>query len=305
MNAGILDTITNAFVGAIQAGMGALSASSLPLLGVFALIAFYVTLGPVLASGGAMAGDALAALLLSAVKIGIFYWLLVNLVALVDALLLTFLQWGVAPAGGAVSVDTFRNPSRIIDTGFRIAAPIRDFTDSYVQWAAVWKWHTLVAYSLAYYAIVLGFTFIALHLMMTIIEFYLAAMVGTVLIPFGVLQPTAFFTEFSIGWITGGLIRVLLTAAVVGIALPLFELVIFHKTAGGDPTFYSAMICGIASVIFAMLSWVIPQRAAVIAGRGVSLALSASTLTSGVASGARGLLTLSSVIRGASSLVRR
>ena len=124
-------------------------------------------------------------------------------------------------------------------------------------------------------------------------------------LPFGVLQPTAFFTEFSLGWITGGLIRVLLTAAVVGIALPLFELVVFNKTAGGDPTFYSALVCGIASIIFAILAWVIPQRAAVIAGRGVSLALSASTLTSGVASGARGVLNLASVVRGASALVRR
>jgi type IV secretory pathway TrbL component len=305
MEAGILDTITNAFVGAIQGGMSALSAFSLPLLGVFAIIAFYLNAGPALAMGNAGMGDALAGTLLAAVKAGIFYWILVNLVAIIDAALLTFLHWGVTPAGGGISAETFRHPSLIINKGFAVAAPIRDFTDSFIAWAAVWKWHTLLAYSLAYYAIVLGFMFIAVHLMMTIIEFYLAGMVATVLIPWGILQPTAFLTEFSLGWITGGLIRLLVTASVVGIALPLFDLVVFNKTAGGDPTFYSAMICGITSIIFAILAWQIPERAAVIAGRGVSLALSAATLTSGLQSGFRGVLTVSSVIRGASSLVRR
>jgi type IV secretory pathway TrbL component len=302
--AAIIDVITAAFVGAIQAGMSALSSYSLPLLGAFALIAFYVQLGPVLASGAGSAGDAVAGVLLVTIKIGIFYWLMVNLVALVDASFLTFLQWGVTPAGGRISAQTFQNPSIVLDLGFRIGAPIRDYTDRFVHWLAVWNWPVLLAYSLAYYAIVIGFMFIALHLMMTIIEFYLSAMVATVLIPFGVLQPTAFFTEFSIGWVTGGLIRVLLTAGLVGIALPLFDLVVFNKTAGGDPTFYSAMVCGLTSVIFAILCWVIPARAAVIAGRGVSLALHGGTVVSGIASGARGILTMSGAVQGTSRFLR-
>ena len=70
--------------------------------------------------------------------------------------------------------------------------------------------------------------------MMTIIEYNLAVLVGTVLIPWGVLQPTAFFTEFSIGWLTGGLVRILVTAAIVGTAIPLFDLVQFRTTGGGD-----------------------------------------------------------------------
>jgi type IV secretory pathway TrbL component len=139
----------------------------------------------------------------------------------------------------------------------------------------------LITYSLAYYAIVVAFAFIALHLMMTLIEYDLAVMVAMVLIPFGVLQPTAFFTEFSIGWVTGGLVRILVTAGIIGIALPLFDLVRFTTTSGGDPTFYSAVVCALTAVIFAILSWVIPGRAAAIAGRGVSLALHAGTLVAG------------------------
>jgi P-type conjugative transfer protein TrbL len=287
MNAGILDTITAAFVDALHTGQGALAQYALPLLAILATIAFYLQLGPLVASGGAGAGDAVASALLMAVRIGVFYWLLVKLAPLAEAALLTFLQWGIAPTGGGVSAATFLAPSKVLDVGFRLGWPIRDYTDSLISWAAVWNWPILITYSLAYYAIVVSFAFIALHLMMTLIEYYLAVMVATVLIPFGVLQPTAFFTEFSIGWVTGGLIRILITAGLIGIALPLFDLIQFNRAGGVDPTFYSAVLSGLTSLIFAILSWVIPGRAAAIAGRGVSLALHAGTLVAGAASAGR------------------
>src|SRR5438552_6507109 len=117
--------------------------------------------------------------------------------------------------------------------------------------------------------------------MMTIIGCYLSVLVSAVLVPWGVLQPTAFFTEFAIGWMTGGLVRILVTAAVVGTAVPLFDLVSFRTTGGGDPTFYSAIVTGLTSAVFGILSWVIPGRAAAIAGRGVSLALHGGTVMAG------------------------
>jgi type IV secretion system protein TrbL len=137
--------------------------------------------------------------------------------------------------------------------------------------------------TIGYYAILVSFACIALHLMMTIIEFNLAVLAGTVLVPWGVLQPTAFFTEFSIGWITGGLVRVLITAAMIGIALPLFDTVRPTMTAGGDPTLYSALVAGLTSLVFAILAWVVPARAAAIAGRGVSLAVHGGTIVAGTA----------------------
>src|SRR6266568_2194099 len=232
MNAQILNDITSAFVNAIEAGTRTLGQLSVPLLVVFAIIAFYAQLGPQLASGGIGLNDALGNFLLLVLKIGVFEWLLLHLPDIADAAFRTFVQWG-ASAGGTFTAGEFLNPAAVADTGFRLARPIREFTDNFIKWLAVWDWPTLLLYSLSYYLIVASFMCIALHLMMTIIEYHLAVMAGAVLIPSGVLQPTAFFTEFSLGWITGGLIRVLLTAAVVGIALPLFELVIFHKTAGG------------------------------------------------------------------------
>src|SRR3989442_3402357 len=141
--------------------------------------------------------------------------------------------------------------------------------------------------------------------MMNIHKYQMALHVGAVLIPCGVLQPTAFFSEFSIGWLTGGLVRVLVTGAIVGIAVPLFSLVKVATTSGNDPTFYSALVVAITSGIFAILSWVIPGRAAAIAGRGVSLALHGGTIVSGAAGGLRGVLAVTTALRGISSLIRR
>jgi type IV secretory pathway TrbL component len=141
--------------------------------------------------------------------------------------------------------------------------------------------------------------------MMTIIEYHMAVLVGAVLIPWGVLQPTAFFSEFSIGWLTGGLVRVLVTGAIVGIAVPLFDMLQLTTTPGGDPSFYSAIIMGLTSLVFAILAWLIPGRAAAIAGRGVSLALHGGALIAGAAGGMRGVIAMYGAIRGVSSMLAR
>jgi type IV secretory pathway TrbL component len=174
-----------------------------------------------------------------------------------------------------------------------------------VGWTAMWNFWTVSAYILAWWVVVLSFLFVALHLMMTLIEYHMAVLVGTVLVPWGVLQPTAFFTEFSVGWITGGLVRILVTGAMVGIAVPLFDLVTPNLTAGGDPTFYSAVVAGLTSLVFAILSWIVPGRAAAIAGRGVSLAVHGGALLAGAAGPLRGVIMVQQVIRGISQMLRR
>ena len=109
--------------------------------------------------------------------------------------------------------------------------------------------------------------------------------------------------EFCIGWVTGGLIRILVTGAVVGISVPLFTLVQLNTTGGGDPTFYSSLVVALVSAIFAMLAWIIPGRAAAIAGRGVSLVLTGSTIMSSAASAARGGMAVRGAVQGVSRML--
>ena len=127
---------------------------------------------------------------------------------------------------------------------------------------------TYVVYSIAKYVIILSFAFVALHLIMTIIEFQFSVMIGMVLFPWGILAQTAFLSEFALSWIMAGLIRVFLTVAIMSLAVPLVKTMDFTLTAGGDPTPYSALIFALVAIVFAFLAWHLPKRAAQVGGRG-------------------------------------
>ncbi len=303
MDAQVLNDIVSQFVQTLEAGTATLGQYSFGILAIAATLAFYFQFMPHLASGGGGVGDALAGVLLLILKIGIVYWIILYLPDLARAAFDTFTLWG--GAAGSTRVDLL-NPGAIVDTGFRVARPIRTFTDN------LWDWLSkdpfmLITYSLAYYAIVIAFGLVALAMMLTIIEFNLAVMAGTVLIPWGIFPALAFLAEASVGWIPGGLVRALLTAAMVGVGKPLFEGLKFTFSSGGHPTFYSGLVCGLTSLIFAVLAWTVPARGGNLAGRGVALVLG-SDVIAGAASGARWAMLGGGLVRGAvqgtSSLVQ-
>ncbi|HSX79217.1 MAG TPA: type IV secretion system protein, partial [Candidatus Saccharimonadia bacterium] len=269
MSAQLLNDIVRAFVAALEAGTGTLGQYSFGLLAIAATLAFYFQVGPQVASGGTGVGDALAGFVLLAIKIGVISWLVLYLPDLARAAFDTFAQWGSAVSRGGFTRQNFVSPAEIVDTGFRMARPVRDFTSNILNFFSN-DLGTLLAYQVAYYAIIIGFFVVALHVMMVIIEFNLAVLVATVLFPWAVFPALAFYGDFVVAWLTGALVRVLLTAAMVSIGLPLFHDLKFTLSSGGDPTFYSGLLVGGTAVMFAILSWVLPSRAAAIAGRGVS-----------------------------------
>src|SRR5262249_18402997 len=133
MDAQVLNDIVSTFLQALQAGTTTLTSYAFPLLAITATIAFYLQVGPQLAQGGVGMGDALASLLLLVLKIGLLYWVILHLPDLADAAFRTFIQWGAAAGGGVTRAD-FLSPGEIVATGFRVARPIRDFTDNLWSW---------------------------------------------------------------------------------------------------------------------------------------------------------------------------
>lgn len=305
MNAGALDLIVGAFVAALQQGASVLSTYSLGILAFAAIIAWSLSLWEALLGGG----SGLAAAFYTALRIGIFYFISTSLAALSLAAFETFLQWGTAPSGGAFSAATFMSPSSMLDFGFVAARPIQEFLMRFSGMSALWNFPTLVVYMIAFWLVVLAFALIALHLIVTIIEFHIAVMTGAVLIPWGALSHTAFLCEFSIAFITAGLIRILLTAGIMSIGIPLFSTLALTTTPGGDPTLYSAMVFALTAGIFAILAWQIPSRAAGVGGRGMALGLTGGVLLPH--SGVRAAMTAGGAlvgvggqaVRGASRLV--
>lgn len=303
MNSGIFDDITRAFVTTLEAGTLSLGVYSLPLLGAFALIGWYWTFGRQLAAGGGAPAEALAGALLYAVNIGVAYWLLVNLAGMATAAYQTFLQWGLA-AGGGAAAGLLLTPSTVVDMGFAIAKPLMDYAARQTGWAALWNIGQMLMYNTASIAIITSFPFVGVALMITQIEYHLAVMVGAVLIPFGVFGPTAFLTEFCIGWLTGSLLRVLVTSVLVGAGFPLFTTAVIALTAGNDPTLYSAIIVALISVLYAGLTWWVPNKASTMCGR-VALGLSGATVVGSAMGVGRFALAGVQAVRGASQMLQR
>jgi type IV secretory pathway TrbL component len=196
----------------------------------------------------------------------------------------SFLQWGLEGGGGGFGFESFLNPSVILDNGFKAAAPLYDTLNNMsVVGKATAPW-TFAGLLIAYWLTVLSFGVMALHVIMTIIDIKLAIASGAVLFPWCILTQTAILGELSLSWITAGLVRVLLTSLLMSIGQPLFEmanLAVAPRAGGADPKFYGAAVLAVVAFVFMVLSWVLPNRAAAIGGRGMALALSGDALVSG------------------------
>jgi hypothetical protein len=281
----LIDQITAAFLGALAAGGANLGVYSLAILSVCAAIAFYKEYAMVVMYGTGL-GDALAGLVTYCLGVMGYYYLVVNLFPIANAALATAIQWGLAGTGGTpLTVEMINRPSFIMQEGLKAAFPIVDQASWFERvWASI-KMLNQPGDLVAYWFFVLAFLAITAHHMMMLIEYHLAVMCAAVLMPWSLWSATASVGEFSLGWLTGGFIRALVSTAMLGIALPLFTLL--NRPATGFISVYNTVILVGGAFIFAVLAWVIPARAAGIASRGMSLAIHGGTVAAAAMTFAR------------------
>ena len=201
MTSGIFDDITRAFLAALDAGTLSLGAYSLPLLGAFALIGWYWTFGRALVAGGQI-GDALA-----------------GAISMRSTLASPTGCWSTSPAWRRQRIRRSssggcrgREPG-VWTTAHAVAGGRSGFSDCRPA-PGRRDWHdgdlgrVQVAADRApgpgRDGHCDGVPLVALALMVAQIEYHLSVLVGAMLIPFGMFGPTAFLTEFCIGWMTGG-----------------------------------------------------------------------------------------------------
>jgi type IV secretory pathway TrbL component len=304
----LFDTILAAFISALTSGFAMLHLLSLPLLGTVATLAWlrgswetirnWQHLGHIFAYAVGM--------LLSVV---VYLLLITNLQPWATGLFAFAADLGAQVSGGAISGAGMLAPSRIFEAGATAVSPIQDFMKGMRGWAAVKNIPTILNYTLAYVVVIVAFMGIALNISLTIIEFYFSLLCATVLVPWAPLAGTAFLAEFSIAWTAGMIVRMFIQTAVVGISIPLFETLVLATTPGGDPLWWESLGLVGGAVFFFVLSWIIPNRAVAIAGRGMALGIGGDAVTAGFSSAARSLRGFaggaSTVIAGATSWIRR
>ena len=304
----LINLLAGAYLSALETGAQALAQYAIPILSVAALIQLYREWWPVMLSGGSQLGDALGHLLFLAVTTGFYMWVLVHLWEMGQAAFDTFATWGMLGGGNGLSSEQLRNPGFILDIGLRVAFPLAEQATWYQK---IWQGLNLAfapSEWLQVLAITLAFAAIAVHHLFMLVEFYLALMCGQVLIGWGIWRTTTHFAEFSLGWITGALIRALVSCTMLGLSIPLFEQLRLPPPATGGVfdvmTYIQTATPVIGSLIFAVLAWVLPAKAARLAG-GASLGLTGSTIASAAMTTTRFVQMSTGVARGTSAMLRR
>src|SRR5262249_30823796 len=135
---------------------------------------------------------------------------------------------------------------------------------------------------------------------MMLVEFYLALLLASVLIPWGLWRLTSGLAEFSLGWLMGSLIRALVTSALIGVATPTFTLLAHAPPATGLFSLPQTLRLVAGSLLYLIFCWVIPVQAARLAGQ-ASLGLTGATLLHAGMTGAR----FATMASGLSSTVSR
>jgi len=299
----LIDKVVGSFLNAIHAGTLAVAPYGIGALGVLAVIAYGTRQWPLVMSSGAGLGDVLASFLLLVLGLGITLWIVTTIIPMGDALYQAALTIGLTAAGSPVTADQLRSPSFLLSMHKIVTLPLETFILNHTGWAAMWNAPTLLSFWLAELAIYITFVGIALHVALIQIEFYLAILTASVVLPCVVMTSSTFLGEWVVGWVLGCTTRVFLISAIAAIGVPLFQSLALAPAAGAsaDPTWVEALGVVAGSVLFGILAWFIPGRAANLVGSG--LGLSGSLIAGAAASSTRGLLLLQNLAQQAQRVI--
>ena len=293
----LIDNVISGFLSALQAGTANVAPYGIGLLGVLAVIAYGTRQWPLVMSSGAGMGDALAGFLLLVLGLAITLWIVTMIIPMGDALYQAALTIGLAATGSGVSAEQLRSPSFLLAMHKVVTKPLETFIVNHTGWAVMWNGPTVFLFWLAELAIFITFVGVALQSGLIQIEFNLAILMASVLLPCVVITASTFLGEWVVGWVLGCTTRVLLISAVAAVGVPLFQALAVVPVSGADPTWVEALGVVAGSVLFGVLAWVIPGRAANIVGS--QLGLSGAVVAGAAAGSARALLLVQSLVQSA------
>lgn len=293
----ILNQVFQAFLSALGGGTEILAEFALPILAFTALCWMGWSLATTLASGGGHAGETLTSLVFKLITVGLYMWILTHWSELTTAFLETMLMFAMRLEGvGESARRLLTEPGVIWQIGQATIKPLIDF-DSWQRGVAT-TFNLMVnpLDILTIIAVLAAFLGMTIAHGAMLIEFYLAVLVGVVMLPWSLLRPVGHLGEFAAGWITGCCIRILVSCLVVGLSFLLFPLLQPPATGPAStgfidyltglvmpthaPTFAQTFKLLVGSLVFLGLCLVIPNRAARLAGA-PALALGGSDLFAG------------------------
>jgi type IV secretory pathway TrbL component len=303
----MMDAVLGSLLAAVHLATGRLVPVGVLALGTLALLGFLYRYIPLVTSAGTGLGDALAGVILIMVTTGGTMWVVQETLPMTEALQTAAVSLGATASGGSVTAEQLRQPSTVLAVHKQVTAPLETFITNHKGWSALKNLPTIALFWLAEVTIYLVFVGIAVSMAMIQLEFSIACMLAPVLVPMVVWTNSSFLGEFSVGWVLGTAVRLLLIAAIIGLAVPLFS-ALTPATAGAvvDPSWADTLGVVGSALLFGLTAWEVPKRAGNLVGSG--LGLSGATVAASAAGVARvGMMVggVSQAIRGVSPLLAR
>src|SRR5262249_5068726 len=305
---GVIDRFLEVFTSYIDSGFGLLGSEiaflSSTLVAIdIALAGLFWALAP--------DEDVIARLIRKTLYVGFFAFLIGNFNSLAKIVFNSFAGLGLKAAGSALSADQFLQPGRLAQVGIDAGKPILQAASQLMGFVSFFEnFIQIFVLLIAWLVVLVAFFILAVQLFITLIEFKLSTLGGFVLVPFGLVNKTAFLAERVLGNVIASGVKVLVLAVILGIGTTLFGQ--FTQGFGGtQPTLDDAMALVLAALALLGLGIFGPGIATGLAagapqlgaGAAVGTALAAGGLGVAGAVGVRaGAGALTGAVRGAASL---
>ncbi|TPK95317.1 MULTISPECIES: P-type conjugative transfer protein TrbL [unclassified Mesorhizobium] len=220
-NTGIIDQFLETFTRYIDSGFGLLGADVAFLSST--LIAIDITLAGLFWAWGGD-GDVLQRLVRKTIYIGFFAFVIGNFNRLAGIVFESFSGLGLKAGGSSLSGSALLQPGRVAQVGIDAGNPILNAAGELMGYVSFFENFVQIVVLMTAWAIVLiAFFILAVQIFVTLIEFKLTTLAGFVLIPFALLNKTAFLAEKVLGNIVASGVKILMLAVIVGIGSGLFN----------------------------------------------------------------------------------
>jgi type IV secretion system protein TrbL len=244
LTTGILTTVLNSFIQVFTGGYSQILPDAMHLLGLLATLEVAIA-----ALWWCLCEEnTIVELLKKIMKIGFFIFVVTNYQTLIGSIIDGFVYIGFKAGGaGQSSMPLLKDPSAIIKLGFDWAQSLDDAITFYNPL----NMPKILLAGLAELLMILAFFGLAIAVFITYLEFYLIAVLGLILIPFGAFKHTAFLAEKVFGAIISFGVRLMVMSFILSTATPILTRIRIPP----DPTYFQMLTLVLITATIAGLSW--------------------------------------------------
>ena len=199
--------------------------------------------------------------------IGVWGWVVFNFPALSLAFFNSLIQIGFSAGGLDPNVnatqDLLLDPSQIAGLGLTASAPLADSIAN-----VGWNFADALVMGIAYLVIMICFLIFAIQVFLCQIEYYLAAAIIGVFLPFALMSPTRFMAEKALGAIFAISVKVGVISFLISVSNPIINNVAttaFRDAAGvplANIEWNDLWVVLLISLTMAYMAWQIPGMVA-------------------------------------------